>query len=139
MADFIERSEHLGNAVWMRRDRELGLSREALARRLGWSLIGEGKRSESGWSPKTIVRIERAQRGVRSMQELNALADALGLTSDQLIARVAQAESTPRTGEADGISDAIAGIRDEELRAIVRRIADDLAGLARALGDRGPE
>lgn len=137
MSDYLERSTDLGNAVWMRRERELGLSREALAKRLGWSLTGDGTRSGSGWSPKTIARLERAERGIASRVELNRLAQCLDLTPEELTGRISQA-SAPRTGEAGDLQHAIAQVEDPHHRAILERIAGDLAGLARSLAGRGP-
>ena len=138
MPDYIERSDALGNAVWMRRDRELGLSRETLAGRLGWRLTGDGTRTASGWSPKTIVRVERGERGIRSEAEFQHLARGLDLTPGQLKGRISQASAIPRAGEARGLPDVIAAVPDPESRAALERIADDLAGLARRLAGGDP-
>ncbi|MGE4177975.1 MAG: helix-turn-helix domain-containing protein [Thermoleophilia bacterium] len=135
MADYIERGPALGNAVWMRRDRELGLSRDDLARRLGWGHTTQGGRDRSGWAPSTIVRLERGQRPVYSEVEFQHLARALELTGPQLKGRISQASATPRAGEALALPDLIDRIPDDDARALMETVADALAGIARRLGD----
>lgn len=133
MADRIERGEALGRAVERRRWRELGLSRQALAERLGWRDSTQGGRDRSGWSPRTIVRIERGQRGLRSDDELNALAASLDLTPRALLGRISEARD-PGPGEgADELAEQIARIEDPGARALLERIAGDLERLAREL------
>ncbi|WP_217924821.1 helix-turn-helix domain-containing protein [Miltoncostaea oceani] len=129
MSDYLEPSKALGTTVWMRRARELGLSREDLAGLLGWSLA-DGGRSLSGWSPKTIARIERGERGIRSVAELQLLAPVLDLTPGQFEARVSQAASAIREEGSLGLPEAIAAIADPQLREVLWRIADDLTSLA---------
>lgn len=133
MSDYLEQSKALGVTVWMRRARELGLSREDLAARLGWSLA-DGGRSLSGWSPKTIARIERGERGIRSVAELHLLAPVLDLTPGQFEARISQTAASIREEGSMGLSEAIAAIADPRLREVLRRIADDLTSLALRLG-----
>jgi hypothetical protein len=69
----------LARAVRGRRQ-ELGLNRAQLAVRLGWR-PGEAR---SGWSPRTIVRIEGGERGLRDAGEVVVMARGLELSEDDL-------------------------------------------------------
>jgi transcriptional regulator with XRE-family HTH domain len=137
MGDRVERGEALGRAVERRRWRELGLSREALATLLGWRSGSPEARDRSGWSPRTIVRIERGQRGLRSDAEVNALAASLDLTARALMMRISEARD-PGPGEGtDELAEQIARIDDPGARKLLERIASDLERVARELGREG--
>jgi transcriptional regulator with XRE-family HTH domain len=122
----------------MRRARDLRLSREALAERLGWRLEPNGRRSHSGWSPRTITRLELGGRGIRTPEELNQLAASLELTPQALEVRIREAASEPRTIEDPyGFAAAIDRVTDPDARALLLRVADDLGELARRLAADG--
>jgi transcriptional regulator with XRE-family HTH domain len=71
----------LGLALAVRgRREELGLTRAQLALGLGWR-PGEAR---SGWSPRTIVRIEGGERGLRDGGEVAAVARGLELSEEDL-------------------------------------------------------
>lgn len=133
MADLIPPSEALGNAVWLRRERELGLSRDTLAERLGWQPANDGRRTRSGWSPRTLVRLEKGLRGIRDHAELNALAASLELTAGALEVRVSTPKPQSRSEDPYGFAAAIEQVPDPDARAVLLRIADDLTDLARRL------
>jgi transcriptional regulator with XRE-family HTH domain len=136
MRRYMEPSRDLGNAVWVRRYRELGVGREEFARRTGWTEDGNRTVTKKGLSPASIARIERAQRGVASAAEFNLLAQALDLTPDAFTMRILQASTDHRTGDAHDLPSAIDAVPDADQRALLQRIADDLAGLARSLTGR---
>lgn len=136
MSRYLEPSPDLGNAVWVRRYRELGIGRAAFARRTGWSEDGNRTVTKTGLSPASVARIERAERGVASLAEFNLLAQALDLTPQDLSVRISQASTDYRTGDANDLPSAIDAVSDEGQRALLQRIADDLTGLARSLAGR---
>jgi transcriptional regulator with XRE-family HTH domain len=71
----------LGLALAVRgRREELGLTRAQLALRLGWK-PGE---TRSGWSPRTIVRIEGGERELRHGGEVAMVARGLELSEEDL-------------------------------------------------------
>lgn len=124
----IEASPALARAVRARRA-ELRLSRDELAHHLGWE---KGTSYRVGWSPRTIIRIERAERGLEEPERLKAFARALKLTPAQLAARATAAE-----GEDTGLVPAALALQLEQLEPeaadLVRQIIDDLAALVARL------
>jgi len=69
----------LGDAIRRRREL-LGLTRLQLSLRLGW---GPGERT--GWSPRTLVRIENGERPLAHPGELVHLARALEMSEAELL------------------------------------------------------
>lgn len=138
--DKIEPSAALATALANRRERELGLSREQLAERLGWTPDAPGGRSRSGWSPRTLVRIEKGQRGLRSGEEVNALARSLDLTPGELIGRIAVVDSATHVGDPGGLISTISRVGNPDQRALLLRLVADIEAVASQLaGDPAPE
>lgn len=130
----IAPSKALGDAVWSRRSGEMRMTRFELAEALGWIPGADRQPASALWNPSKIVRVEKGHRGIADEQELQSLAQGLGLTVRQLRSRIARADVRPEEGDSGELQQAIDGITSPEVRVIVQRIADDLAGLARSLG-----
>ncbi|MDX6645352.1 MAG: hypothetical protein QOK40_1079 [Miltoncostaeaceae bacterium] len=75
----IPPSAGLARAVRGRRE-ELGLNRAQLALRLGW----EPGEARSGWSPRTLARVESGERGLRDAGEVVLMARGLELAEEDL-------------------------------------------------------
>jgi len=89
----IPPSQGLAQSVRGRRG-ELGINRTQLALRLGWN----PEEARSGWSPRTVVRIEGGERGLRDDGEVVMMARALEISADDLLAAVQSGGWTPGGG-----------------------------------------
>lgn len=128
----------MGDAVRRRRE-QLGLTRLQLSMRLGW---GPGQRT--GWSPRTLVRIENGDRPLSHRGELVHLAVALELSEDQLLGdppdlpavKVRRAATRSRTTEQE-IADALNAVlaAQKEQTKLLQRIAAGLDGHPPGRGD----
>jgi transcriptional regulator with XRE-family HTH domain len=116
----------LGAALRRRRE-ELGLTRLQLALRLGWR---PGERT--GWSPRTLVRLENGQRPVAHRGELLHLAEALGLGAQDLLDRADGAALPPPPAPAGGAGAARVLERllaeQEEQTELLRRLVSAVEG-----------
>lgn len=101
----------LGTTTRRRRE-ELGLTRLQLSLRLGWQ---PGTRT--GWSPRTLVRVENGQRPLAHRGELVHLAGALEVGEHELLERAGRAELAPPAARANG-----PGQGDEGLGAVLDRL-----------------
>lgn len=132
MPDLIEPSKALAQVIWTRRQVELGLSRELLAERLGWVRNGDGgdaaeRSGRSGFSPRTIVRLEKGERGLRSEREFEFLCRALEIDRDAFRARLSLVRQSASSGSEVGEG------AEGDVRLILGRISNDLATLTRLL------
>lgn len=120
----------LGDTIRRRRE-QLGLTRLQLSLRLGW---GPGERT--GWSPRTLVRIENGERPLSHRGELVHLAHALQSSEAQLLGgapgrppvpqRSHAARGTTELAIAEALRALLAG--QEEQTALLRRLAASVEG-----------
>ena len=121
----------LGDAIRRRRE-QLGLTRLQLSLRLGW---GPGVRT--GWSPRTLVRIENGERPLGHRGELFHLAGALELSEEDLLGAadappegpIGGGGRAPGRGAADAaVADALRALlaEQQEQTALLRRLAETL-------------
>ena len=106
-----------GTLIRGRRE-ELGLTRMQLSLRLGWT---PGQRS--GWSPRTLVRIEAGERRLCDDGEVVLMARALELPEAQLRAALGLGDCPDSDADADDAEPHMAnGTGPDDLHALMARL-----------------
>jgi len=133
MSATVESDAH-GMLIRGRRE-ALGLTRMQLSLRLGWT---PGERS--GWSPRTLVRIEAGQRRLCDEGEVVLMARALELPEAQLRSALGLGDCADADADAERpSSSALNGAHGDDPGALAERLAvlhEESARLLRELARR---
>lgn len=133
MSATVESDAH-GMLIRGRRE-ALGLTRMQLSLRLGWT---PGERS--GWSPRTLVRIEAGQRRLCDEGEVVLMARALELPEARLREALGLGDCIdPDAGADRAAANGSGGADPEDLGALTERLAvlhEESARLLRELARR---